>query len=350
MPRMILELVCKQAVNLNKELKLKKNFKIFLNYVLGPLLFVWISFALYRQVRQQPDLPQAWLHMRQTMTGNTAWMLWLCVLLMPLNWALESWKWYILCNRLQQVTFVKAFESVLSGLSLSLNTPNRIGEYGGRVLYLQPENRLKGVALTITSSVAQLCITLLLGVLGLLLWKPLLLGATFENARVSDVLYTSFLCLLVLCTGLTFLFYFRLHWLAKLLSWVPVVKNTFSFAWVLGELTNGLLLRLLWLSFVRFLIFALQYLLLWNALGAHMPLWQGFWGVALIFVIMAAIPSFAIAELGIRGKLAVTVGSLLSGNVLALLAGTVGIWLLNLVLPALAGSIFLLTLKLFRER
>lgn len=347
---MIVEAVCKQAVNLNKELKLKKNFKIFLNYVLGPLLFVWISYSLYRQVRAQPDLPQAWQHMRQAMGGSRAWMLWLCVALMPVNWAIESYKWYVLANRLQPLSFVKAVESVLSGLSLSLNTPNRIGEYGGRVLYLQPSHRLKGVALTVTASIAQLCITLLLGWVGLLLWKPLLTGATFGTGVVSDMLYTSFQYLLLLCTVLTFVFYFRMQWLTRLLRRAPVVKKTFSFMRVWEELSNRLLLRLLWLSFVRFGVFALQYLLLWNALGADMPLWQGFWGVALMFVIMAAIPTFAIAELGIRGKVALAVGALLSSNTLALLAGTVGMWLLNLVLPALVGSVFLLTLKLFRER
>lgn len=350
MPRMILEVVCKQAVNLNKELKLKKNFKIFLNYVLGPLLFVWISYSLYQQVRQQPDLPQAWQQMKQAIQGRQAWMLWLCLLLMPVNWAIESYKWYLLANRLQPLSFLKSVESVLSGLSLSLNTPNRIGEYGGRVLYLHTENRLKGVSLTIGSSIAQLCITLLLGCVSLALLKPLLAGATFEGATVSDMLYTSFQYLLLLCTVLIFVFYFRMHWLVRLISWAPVVKKTFAFTLVLGELTNGLLLRLLWLSFVRFLVFALQYLLLWNALGAELPLWQGFWTVAFIFVVMAAIPTFAIAELGIRGKVALAAASLLSGNTLALLAGTAGIWLLNLVLPALVGSVFLLTLKLFRER
>ena len=34
-------------------------------------------------------------------------------------------------------TFFTAYKSVLSGVTLSLNTPNRIGEYGGRILYVK---------------------------------------------------------------------------------------------------------------------------------------------------------------------------------------------------------------------
>jgi Uncharacterised protein family (UPF0104). len=83
------------------------------------------------------------------MTGKHAWQLWLAVALMPVNWALETYKWYVLVNKFQPISFAKSFESVLSGLSFAMNTPNRIGEYGGRILYLQPAFRLRGIALTV---------------------------------------------------------------------------------------------------------------------------------------------------------------------------------------------------------
>jgi hypothetical protein len=69
-----------------------------------------------------------------------------------------------------------------------------------------------------------------------------------------------------------------------------------------------------------------------------------------MFLVMAIVPTFAIAELGIRGKVSVAIAGLFTGNSLAIIAGTAGMWLLNLVLPALAGSLFLLTIKFFKER
>jgi len=48
-------------------MKLNRNSKIFINYFLGPLLFVWLSWSIYRQVQRQPGLENAWrLIMQQT--------------------------------------------------------------------------------------------------------------------------------------------------------------------------------------------------------------------------------------------------------------------------------------------
>jgi hypothetical protein len=65
---------------------------------------------------------------------------------------------------------------------------------------------------------------------------------------------------------------------------------------------------------------------------------------------MAIVPSFAIADVGIRGKVAIGILAVFSTNTLAILSGSVLVWLLNLVLPALIGSLLLLSIKIFKER
>ena len=135
-----------------------------------------------------------------------------------------------------------------------------------------------------------------------------------------------------------------------MLKWVPWLKEKLSFTEVLENLSNRAYLQVLFYSFLRFIVFALQYVLIWQALQADISWWQGFWSVALIFLVMAIVPSFAIADVGIRGKVAISIAGLFSSNSIALLTGTVGIWLLNLILPALLGSLLLLTIKIFKER
>jgi Uncharacterised protein family (UPF0104). len=128
------------------------------------------------------------------------------------------------------------------------------------------------------------------------------------------------------------------------------VKEKFSFAFVLEHLTavtNG---KILFYSLLRFIVFAMQYVLMWKALQTEMDGWQAFWCISLVFLIMAIVPGFAIAEIGIRGKVALAIAGLFTTNALAVLAGTVTMWLLNLALPALVGSLFLLTIKIFKER
>jgi len=65
---------------------------------------------------------------------------------------------------------------------------------------------------------------------------------------------------------------------------------------------------------------------------------------------MAGVPTIAIAELGVRGKVSIFFLGLLSSNTVAIVAATVGIWLINLVIPAVLGSVLLLGVKIFKEK
>ncbi len=269
---------------------------------------------------------------------------------MPVNWGIEAYKWYLLVNNYQPFSFKKAYESVLSGLSLSVNTPNRIGEYGGRIVYLEPQYRILGVALTLVSSVGQLLITLVLGWVALLVLQNEIVAVQLGDTHLSGLLLQVFQWLVLFCAVLTVVFYFRMHWLAKLLKWVPWFRNNLAVVNDLDNLPNKVYVQILFYSFLRFVVFALQYVLLWQALQVGVVWWQGFWSIALIFLIMAIVPSFAIAEVGIRGKVVVSIMGIFSANSIAILAGTIGIWILNLVFPALLGSLLILTVRIFRER
>ncbi len=295
-------------------------------------------------------MPLAWQQLKNSKTGFGSWQLWLAILLMPLNWMLETYKWYVLVNKFQALSFLKSFEAVLSGLALSLNTPNRIGEYGGRILYLKPDFRLRGIALTILCSVSQVLITLVCGLLALLALKPELHKVHFSETTLTGVFFNVLVYGVLLMTLVTGLFYFKMQWLVKVLKWIPFVKEKFSFAFVLEHLRGKVMWKILFYSFLRFIVFALQYVLVWRALGVDINWWDGFWCISLVFLIMAIVPSFAIAEIGIRGKVALGIVGLFSVNTIAILTGTIGMWILNLVFPALIGSLFLLTIKIFKEK
>lgn len=295
-------------------------------------------------------MPLAWQQLKNSITGSGSWQLWLAVILMPLNWMLETYKWYVLVNKFQPLSFLKSFEAVLSGLALSLNTPNRIGEYGGRILYLKPDFRLRGVALTILCSVSQVLITLVCGLLALQVLKPELHKVHFSETTLTGVFFNVFVYGVLLMALVTGLFYFKMQWVVKVMKWIPFVKEKVSFAFVLEHLRGKVMWKILFYSFLRFIVFAFQYVLVWRALEVEINWWDGFWCISLVFLIMAIVPSFAIAEIGIRGKVALGIVGLFSVNTIAILTGTIGMWILNLVFPALIGSLFLLTIKFFKER
>ena len=74
---------------------LNKKYKILLNYVVGPIIFIWFSYSIYNQIYNQKDLAQTWQNIK-TNFSTTQWIQCFVVfLLMFINWGLETKKWQI---------------------------------------------------------------------------------------------------------------------------------------------------------------------------------------------------------------------------------------------------------------
>jgi hypothetical protein len=69
-----------------------------------------------------------------------------------------------------------------------------------------------------------------------------------------------------------------------------------------------------------------------------------------MFLVLAIIPTFAIAELGLRGKVSLKILELFSPNSLGISITAATIWLINLILPAIAGSLMILSVKIFNNK
>lgn len=322
-------------------MKLNRNSKIFINYFLGPLLFVWLSWSIYHQVRKQPDLENAWEDIRRSFQGALAWNLVAVIVLMIVNWSIEAVKWKIAVRMIQQVSFLKAFRAVLSGVSFSVSMPNRVGEYLGRVLYMNEGNRLKTISITIVASISQLIITLLAGCIGLLfLRKPIEAANLVSPIWMNVILYGVIFVLLLLV-----LFYFRLSWIVKWVDRLPGIKRFVYLVEAIENFSAGLLLRLLLLSLLRFIVFILQYYLLFILFDVGISWWPAFWTVSVSFLVMAIIPTIAIAELAQRGKVVIAIVGLYSANQLGMTFATASIWFINLILPAILGSLLIVRMR-----
>ena len=331
-------------------IRINKNIKIIFKYIIAPLLGVWLFYSLYLQIKSQPNLYQSIDLIKEAPFGTQAWKFWTVIILAFFNWGFEARKWQILIKPLQKMSFFIAYKSVLSGVTLSINTPNRIGEYGGRILYVKEGSRIKAISLSIAGSVSQLITTLLLGCGGLcyLLF--------FQREGNTEVMGLSFFWIEILLfisslvTALLILFFFRLSWLIRLIEKIPTAAKYIQYINVLEEFTPKLLLRLLSLSFFRYLVFVLQYILLLQVLNVHILLMDGFWIISILFLVLAIVPSFAIADLGIRGKFSTELLSTYSANTVGIIGTTFGIWFINLFIPALLGSFLILSIRFFKEK
>ena len=77
---------------------------------------------------------------------------------------------------------------------------------------------------------------------------------------------------------------------------------------------------------------------------------DAFWIISILFLVLAIVPSIAIADLGIRGKFSTELLSIYSVNTVGILGTTFGIWFINLFIPAIAGSLFILGIKIFKNK
>ena len=322
-------------------MKLNRTSKNFINYFLGPFLFLWLSWSIYRQIQQQPGWKQAWVRIKGSFTSPLIWNLIGVVLLMFVNWGIEAFKWKLSVKPVQQVSFFKALQAVLSGVSFSVSTPNRIGEYLGRVLYMNEGNRLKTISITIVGSISQLIITLLAGCTGLLILRHEIEAKQLISPMWMSVIVYGVMAVLLI----TLLFYFRLSWIVKWTDRLPGSKRFAYLIEALEKFHTQLLVKLLLLSLLRFAVFIVQYYLLFVLFDVHLSGQQVFWTISVTFLVMAIIPTIAIAELAQRGKVVTAIVGLYSVNELGMTFATAGIWFINLILPAIIGSLLILRMR-----
>ncbi|MDQ6813127.1 MAG: flippase-like domain-containing protein [Bacteroidota bacterium] len=300
----------------------------------------------------QPNWKHSLQQIKISLHSNQGWKAVLVIFLMLANWSCEALKWRVLIGHIQKISFLTAFKAILSGLSVSvaMNTPNGAGEYFGRILYVKQGNRIRAITLTFVGSISQLIVTMFLGTIGLFLLKDNFYNATNETLHLSlpvinGIAYGSIAITAVL-TG----FYFELSWLVRLFEKIPFVAKYSFFIQKLEDFKMAELLKVLLISILRYSVFIIQYLLLLQLFDVGISVVTAFWLITIMFLALAIVPTVALAELGVRGKISVFLFGAFSTNTLGIVFTASAIWLINLVVPALAGSLFILGIKLFRNK
>ncbi|MGZ8560945.1 MAG: lysylphosphatidylglycerol synthase domain-containing protein [Flavisolibacter sp.] len=313
---------------------------------MGPLLFAWLAFSIYQQISKQEHLESSWLQIRSSFSSYKIIYLIIAVLLIPVNWGLEALKWKISVNSIHPIRFLHAFKAVLSGVSFSVTLPNRVGEYAGRILYMPEGNRLKTISVTVVGSIAQLLITLIAGIIGLILLKSKLVNR-FEGFRIW---YQFALYGLVIAGIATSILYFNVAVVVKLFKrWIR--EERFIYLVDALRLFDGsLLLQLLLLSSIRYMIFITQYILLFYLFEVNVDAATLMTVMSVVFLAMAMIPSIALVEVGLRNEISIQLVGMFSTNLLGISFTSVTIWFMNLVLPAIIGSILILNLRVFNKK
>lgn len=321
---------------------LSRQNKKYLNYGLK-LTIVGLAFwFIYEKVSNQQNLRE----FKKLITGIDSteiyWAIGIVVFLMFLNWFFEVVKWHYLVREVEAISLWKAVKSVFCGLTWAIFTPNRIGEYGGRVLFLQPSHRARGAVLMGVGLFAQLVLTSLFGAIAI---------AWFVSSFLDTPTAVKFgVWLLAFIYGLAFVFlYFNVHWVDYMVGKVRWLKKIQPFFDVLRAVSLRQLAVVLFISFTRFIIFTSQYIILMVVMLPQLPVFPMVMMIFILFFVQSALPTLDIFDFSVRSFVASNLYAYITTQELAVMAIVSFIWFVNLILPAIIGSVFVWKVNYFGD-
>jgi len=258
------------------------------------------------------------------------------ILLMPINWFIESKKWQLLISKYEGISIYSSYKAILSGLTTSIFTPNRVGEFVGRIMFVSEENRIKATVSTVIGSYSQVLITIIIGALSVFFIKP------GQVNFIDNHIYIKWLFVIVAIVFV--LIFFNIN---KFSGLFKKINNKYvnSIASTIVSYSFSDLLKVFALSFLRYLIFFIQFYLLLMFFNVEITVYQSFVTVGVFYLLLMFIPTFVISEPGVRISTAMIVFSFFVTDI-SLVVYTVSLlWLINIVLPTVFGTIFFIKQK-----
>lgn len=295
-----------------------------------------LSFLIDRLAGEQgtPDL------IAPFMDGGKVYVLVPLLLLSVVNWGIESMKWRLLVAPVEQVGSLSAMRATLVGTTVGMLTPNRTGEFLGRIAVLRPRSRMRAAWLTTVGGFAQLSVTLATGALGVLAMLAFF-RESFIDMRMGVLVGVGLAVLITLGCSL----YHGRRAIMAGLSRIALFRSSLQAGDELRELDPRVLRRVLLLSVLRYAVFALQFVLLLTVLVPTVEVLALCVSVPVIFLVTTLLPTAVLTELGVRGSVAVAVLAPFQADPHAVVAASFLLWLVNLALPAACGGVLLLPRK-----
>ncbi|WP_196885501.1 lysylphosphatidylglycerol synthase domain-containing protein [Aureivirga sp. CE67] len=235
------------------------------------------------------------------------------------NWFFEFKKWKFLTKNIREISFFESIKQSLASLTISIITPNRIGEYGAKALFYEKENQKQILYLNFLGNFSQLVITSIFGFFGLVfLWRNFPEFFEIFNATIIGIL----LCFLILIIGV-------LVWKKDK---IPAFLNSKKFYQTCG------------FAFVRYLFFSHQFYFFLQFFQVEINYFDAMLSISSMYLISSVIPSIAIFDWALKGSIAVLIFTLFEVNSLVIITVSFMMWFLNFAIPTLIGCIFVFSM------
>lgn len=261
-------------------------------------------------------------------------------LMMLVNWLLEAAKWKMLIKKIEPLTLWRATESVFCGLTWAIFTPNRIGEYGGRVFFLSPKRRIIGVVAMVVGNVAQLMLKNVFGAISICIF-------VYRFTPINSMLFSALCLLATVFVLFSVIFYFNIKWVNGILLSMKFTRKYKKFYALLARYKKVELMKILLLSLARYTIFSIQYFIVFLWLIPGIKLVDVCMLINILFFVQSFLPSLDLLDIGTKSLTGVFFFQYVTNQNVAVVACIASIWLINIIIPAILGSYFVFKLNFF---
>jgi hypothetical protein len=240
-----------------------------------------------------------------------------------INHFLEIKKWKTLTKSVKNNSWFEATEQSLASLTFSIITPNRIGEYGAKVLFYPNNKRKQILLLNFAGNFYQLAITIILGMIGLVF--------LYKYASFSIISIQNSIIIIIALISVIGIFYFLKENYSKIGDWLSKIIELLSFK-------NNKIVILI--SLLRYLVFSHQFYFLIYCFKLNISYFEAMTAISSVYLIASCIPILSLFDVSLKGSVAIIVFSIFEIDSIQILSITTLMWLLNFVFPAIIGSYF----------
>jgi len=248
-----------------------------------------------------------------------------------LNWFFEILKWKTLVSEIQKLSFLTAMKQSLASLTVSLATPNRIGEYGAKAYFFEKNKRKNILLLNFFSNGIQMGVTTFFGIIGI--------GIVFQSYELPFSTLKLSIGLLLIVLLLILGFGFKKQQLVfKGLS----ISNVYL---KFKNLSNPIKLKTILYSIFRYFTFSALFYYLLHFFNAEIALLEFIPLLFTMYLIASIVPTIFIFDVIIKGGAAVWLFSLAGISEIPVLSTVLCMWILNFVIPSIIGGFYLFSYK-----
>lgn len=245
-----------------------------------------------------------------------------------INWFLEIKKWQYLASQAYPIDWLTAARQSLVSFSVSMLTPNRVGEYGAKILFYPKEKRKQIFSLSLIGNISQMFVSLGLGLIALV---SLLFTDDFKLKQLLLNYWNQLVPsqrILILCGFLL---------LTILLLWIFWQFNSKKYILTNPKIWSKSMI----FSIFRYFVFSLQFLLLLWISVVPAPLHQLYLAIVLTYFFATLVPMLAFLDWAVKGSIAVLIFGILGSQKEIIVYIISLMWCLNFALPFLVGLIWM---------